>query len=84
MEGFVSRKEDMSQEGELQLYFDSENNDIHLTVFTDRKSASVEFCCTGLGGGKSPETMQALRNLAEAIKKDNESEPLRKGNRNDL
>lgn len=33
-------------------------------------SASVEFCTPGSGGGLSPATHEALRNLIEAIRKD--------------
>lgn len=36
----------------------------------------VEFCTVGSGGGRSPHTLNALRALMEAIKKDNETAPI--------
>jgi hypothetical protein len=36
----------------------------------------VEFTTIGSGGGRSPHTYKALRNLIEAIKRDNDNEPI--------
>lgn len=36
---------------------------------------SMEFCSIGAGGGQSPHTREALMNLYEAIRKDNEEHP---------
>lgn len=37
---------------------------------------TVEFCTVGQGGGRSGNTLDALRALAKAIKKDNEENPI--------
>lgn len=80
----VSRKEDMSPRGQIKVLIDDQG-DIHVTVFEDNgngiieNSASIEFCCCGSGGGKSPNTVRALRDLAEAIKLDNCKTPSRAG-----
>jgi len=76
------RKEDMSPDGFLDVFIDTDNNDIHVTVGGESYGgemviASVEFCCTGTGGGKSPKTREALRNLFKAIREDNENSPCR-------
>lgn len=76
----VRRKEDMSPDGFLEVFVDTDNNDIHVSVFSDDRCgdtvyASVEFCCVGFGGGQSPRTREALRNLAEAMRLDNEEKP---------
>ncbi len=39
-------------------------------------SAEVEFCDCGAGGGRSPETLNALRELAAAIERDNRRAPI--------
>ena len=36
----------------------------------------VEFCTIGAGGGRSHHTREALKNLIEAIQKDNEEFPI--------
>jgi hypothetical protein len=36
----------------------------------------VEFTTIGMGGGRSPHTYKALRELIEAIKRDNEESPV--------
>lgn len=80
------RKEDMSPTGMLEVFLDNDNNDIHITVFEDDGNgtidnmSSVEFCCVGSGGGQSPHTMNALRELAKAIELDNKERPFRSGN----
>lgn len=77
------RKEDMSPNGMLEVFIDTDNNDIHITVYEDdgngkiESMASVEFCCVGAGGGQSPNTMNALRELAKAIELDNKERPSR-------
>jgi len=37
---------------------------------------TVEFCTVGMGGGRSRNTLDALRALAKAIQKDNEENPI--------
>ncbi|WP_415913282.1 hypothetical protein [Neptuniibacter sp. QD37_11] len=81
----VSRKEDMSPRGQLNI-FRSDDGDIHVTVYQDDGNggvgagSSVEFCSPlGGGGGKSPRTMKALIELARAIELDNAEAPERAG-----
>lgn len=80
----VSRKEDMSPSGQLKILIDVEG-DIHIAVFSDdgdgviENFASVEFCSCGIGGGKSPHTRKALRDLAKAMELDNYESPIRAG-----
>jgi hypothetical protein len=79
----VSRKEDMSIRGQLRILLDEEG-DIHVAVYEDDgegiiyNSASVEFC-SGLGGGQSRHTREALYNLMEAMQLDNQEYPFRAG-----
>jgi hypothetical protein len=79
--GRARRKEDMSPDGFLDVFIDTDNNDIHVTVCGESHGemviASVEFCCVGIGGGKSPKTREALRNLFKAIREDNKEIPCR-------
>lgn len=80
----VSRREDMSPRGQLRVLVDEEG-DIHVAVYSDDgtgfidNSASIEFCSCGIGGGKSPNTMRALRELAKAMELDNNQYPSRCG-----
>jgi hypothetical protein len=80
----VSRKEDMSYRGQLKVLTDAEG-DIHVAVFCDDgdgnidSMASIEFCNCGIGGGKSPNTMKALRELMKAMELDNQQTPSRAG-----
>jgi len=39
----------------------------------------TEFCLPGVGGGQSPETVKALRNLIAAMEKDNQDHPQNRG-----
>jgi hypothetical protein len=41
------------------------------------KIAEVEFCTIAAGGGRSPETFDALLELIEAMNRDNKSSPQR-------
>lgn len=71
----VSRKEDMSPDGELQVT-QQEDGDLIVTVFQkDPRScvASVEFCIGASGGGGSSRTHKALLALAKAMAEDNVS-----------
>lgn len=72
---FVGRKEDMSSSGRLLLLL-AEDGDICVKIVEPSgHDAGVEFCLPGSGGGKSPRTLAALRNLMLAIMEDNEEEP---------
>lgn len=72
---FIGRKEDMSVNGRLRL-FRQEDGDMCVAVIADNGDmAGVEFCSVGAGGGRSPNTLQALYALALAITNDNEADP---------
>lgn len=72
----VDRQEDMSPDGRLRLTRD-DDGDIYVEVFGARGSdeyppnACVEFTTIGPGGGKSEQTMNALRALFVAMHADN-------------
>lgn len=75
-ENEVSREEDMSPDGKLIL-FQQDDGDIIVTVqesleLLGPSRASVEFCIPGTGGGGSPETHRALRDLMEAMRADDD------------
>ena len=72
----VRRLEDMSAVGRLHLMLD-DDGDVIVSVHsqTDDELIScgenIEFCTTGMGGGGSPRTYDALRNLMQAMHDDN-------------
>lgn len=86
----VERNEDMSRLGRLALLFQPDG-DVIVAVRADPHATfrtSVEFCLPGSGGGRSRHTLMALRELAEAMERDNaerpihvEDVPLHKGDR---
>lgn len=78
---FIVRKEDMSDSGRLRLLRQEDGDMCVAIIEDDGTMASVEFCSVGLGGGRSPKTVQALRQLALAIMEDNQSEPCRAADR---
>ena len=73
----IERNEDMSRDGKLRL-IQQEDGDIIVSVINseDKFMPSVEFCSIHCGGGRSPHTIKALRNLMKAMKKDNEQTPI--------
>lgn len=81
---FISRKEDMSPKGYLQLYMENDSDIIVLVHSGDSDEsdpatyAHVQFC-TYAGGGKSQRTLAALRLLAEAMALDSKEDKFRKG-----
>ena len=87
MPEMVARNEDMSPNGLLRL-IKQDDGDVIVTVCSDPEDtlfggtvASVEFCSCGSGGGKSPHTLKALRELFEAMRRDNEECPWRNPDR---
>lgn len=71
-----NRQEDMSRSGYLEL-MQCEDGDIHVTVRSGDniehfEIADVEFT---LSGGHSPHTLEALRHLMDAMKRDNDGVP---------
>lgn len=79
----AQRYEDMSPLGQLVVMM-QEDGDMIISMYLDPDSRptmmpSMEFCAIGAGGGQSPHTREALKNLYEAIKKDNEEHPQHRG-----
>jgi hypothetical protein len=71
----VTRAEDMSTDGRLRIMQQDDGDMIVVIVPASqerRRSESVEFCSVGCGGGRSPHTVKALRDLMTAMRKDNE------------
>lgn len=73
----VKRHEDMSRNGYLRVLRDASGDIIVAIVAEDGSDAHVEFCTCGNGGGRSPNTFEALAALAEAMEKDNAEDPSR-------
>lgn len=78
---FIVRKEDMSVSGRLRLLRQEDGDMCVAVIDDDGNQASVEFCSPGMGGGKSPKTIQALRALALAMMEDNQADPTRAADR---
>ena len=79
----VERAEDMSPLGLLRLYLQTDG-DVIVEVVSffgpsgshEFRDASVEFC-THAGGGHSPKTLAALRQLYDAIQEEEEPQDIR-------
>ena len=75
----IERIEDMSPSGRLVVHRQSDG-DMIVAIWPDSKEhpysgvVSAEFCTYG-GGGRSPNTLKALRALFEAIELDNKEYP---------
>ena len=74
----VNRIGDMSPDDYINVHRQSDGDVVVTVVSTDRYSqkpthSTVEFC---VSGGRSPNTIKALNNLIEAIKKDHEENPI--------
>jgi hypothetical protein len=68
----VIRREDMSPDGQLRVTL-ADDGDMHVAVMDGAgNSVTVEFCSMGAGGGGSPRTNKALRDLFVAMAQDNE------------
>lgn len=74
---FYKRTEDMSPDGNLTLFIE-EDGDVIVSISESasvrgvtRQSASIQFCSVGSGGGRSPNTREALLSLCHAIERDN-------------
>lgn len=72
----VDRKEDMSPDGYLRLTME-EDGDVIISVASGGPNgelenfADVQFCTSFGGGGASPKTHKALRELMKAMAEDN-------------
>ncbi len=74
----VERNEDMSPIGRLVLLLQVDG-DVVVAVRADPREfsqTSVEFCQPFTGGGRSPNTLKALKALAVAMERDNAESPI--------
>jgi hypothetical protein len=69
----VSRNEDMSPNGMLRVVCEHDGDVIICIEGQDGGASEVQFCASG---GRSPLTLNALRNLFSAIERDNEERPI--------
>lgn len=77
----VTRLEDMSQKGRL-FVFQEDDGDLIIGVCEEENgliqpASKVQFCTSFSGGGQSPNTFRALKELMKAIEKDNIEHPSR-------
>ena len=81
----VERNDDMSPNNRLVVH-QQEDGDMIIGIIPGSMeecnrmgfSQSVEFCTIGMGGGLSPRTLHALRNLMAAMIEDNQDRPIGK------
>jgi hypothetical protein len=69
----VGRLQDMGP-GHMRVGLDGDS-DVYVEVCDGKRSASVEFCTVGNGGGKSGRTREALIALMVAMEADNAESP---------
>lgn len=67
----VDRKDDMGT-GTLRLIVEDGGDVLVVLRLPEYWPMSVKFCAPGTGGGKSPRTHKALRDLSRAMQEDNE------------
>lgn len=81
MKSEVTRNEDMSPDGQLVLH-QQRDGDVIVNIRPSKDDrdyegspfgVTVEFCTSG---GRSPNTLKALRQLMVAMEKDNEERPI--------
>ncbi|EPJ5561330.1 hypothetical protein L4P27_006076 [Pseudomonas aeruginosa] len=72
----LARLGDMSPDSYFRVDLDPDN-DVCLSIWNGKNSASVDFNCPGAGGGQSRFTREALINLMVAIERDNAERPSR-------
>ena len=78
---FYQRRDDMSPHDKLSILIEP-NGDAIVTIweegkFGPRSFKTIGFCSLGAGGGKSPHTRKALFQLALAMEKDNQENPIK-------
>jgi hypothetical protein len=72
----VVRRDDMSNCAKLVVHRQPDG-DMLVTVIDERGHiAGVEFCSVGMGGGRSPKTLEALRALQHAMAEDYRRRPI--------
>ena len=72
MRDMVERRDDMGS-GKLRLVIDGDGDVCVALVLPGHGFLDVEFCVPGTGGGKSPRTHRALRELFKAMVADEEA-----------
>jgi hypothetical protein len=83
MPKMTTRREDMSPEGQLRVTLADDGDALVSVMDNTGNSVTVEFCSLGAGGGGSPRTIKAIRDLFAAMAQDNEDRACsaRKGRR---
>lgn len=79
----IERRDDMSPNNRLMVH-QQEDGDMIIGIIPGSMeefnrmgfTQSVEFCTIGMGGGRSPRTLHALRNLMAAMEEDNRDRPI--------
>ena len=61
---------------EMEILIDPEDGDIFVSVRSSEGMAMIDFASVVNGGGKSPNTIEALHLLKKAMELDNEQNPL--------
>ena len=72
----ITRPDDMGT-GELKLPRDDDGDITVALVLPGHGFLDVEFCIPGTGGGKSPHTHRALRELMAAMRADDQEDARR-------
>lgn len=72
---FFERKDDMGL-GRLRMIMDGDADVIIEVISTEGESLALEFCTSVTGGGRSPKVREALYNLMNAIRDENETNPI--------
>lgn len=74
---FICRSEDMSTIGRLRILLEDDGDVCVAIIDRHGEMADVQYCTIGSGGGRSPRTFEALRQLAAAMILDNLEDPTR-------
>lgn len=72
---FFEREDDMGL-GRLRMIMDGDADVIIEVISTEGESLALEFCTSVTGGGRSPKVREALYNLMNAIRDENETNPI--------
>lgn len=62
--------------GRLRMIMDGDADVIIEVISTEGESLALEFCTSVTGGGRSPKVREALYNLMNAIRDENETNPI--------